>query len=475
MNEQEKEQLIMSAIDNFPRGLNSLNLLGNQEFINWLIPLTSALRESDFWPHERILRMQTVCFNNLFKYLAGSSQFWSNYFQKYNFQIDSPLTLTDLKKLPIVDKEIIIRQRKEWIVSRQNGTDEKIHLFTTSGTTGVVLPIVAGDRELITGMLPSFFRNPVFTENLLRDLLARKFILDFGRGTVAHFRSFADAFVLDNFTPLAKKEVRRQIYEKIISMAPVMIRGHASVILELTRYVEEDGVSLPFFAVNLNGEGLAYDEKLFIRNTFKVPILQRYTSREAGMIGSECPVHFGKGYYHLHRERIIVEIIDENGKHVKKGETGEIVLTILDRKIMPIIRYAIKDRGRIVTKECVCGRKSPLLELEGRSKDLIILPGGKTFSFLLFRVMFIADADLRKRIKQFQIVQETSDHLKITIVAEPLFNEKEKRILSMKFSYLLDNTIKVSIEQVKRIETSYGEKSNAFISLSEARGEKDRS
>jgi len=44
MNKQIKIDTIVSLVEDFPSGLNHLDLAGNKEFINWFLPRLEILR-----------------------------------------------------------------------------------------------------------------------------------------------------------------------------------------------------------------------------------------------------------------------------------------------------------------------------------------------------------------------------------------------------------------------------------------------
>ena len=64
---------------------------------------------------------------------------------------------------------------------------------------------------------------------------------------------------------------------------------------------------------------------------------------------------------------------------VPRGETGELVVTGLNKKHMPIIRYRVGDLGRWAAGSCGCGRKEPLFEILGRCDDRIHVGGAHLF------------------------------------------------------------------------------------------------
>ena len=58
---------------------------------------------------------------------------------------------------------------------------------------------------------------------------------------------------------------------------------------------------------------------------------------------------------HLRENNVIAEIIDENGRPLPDGETGELVITTIGMEAMPLIRYRTGDFTRILPGICPCG------------------------------------------------------------------------------------------------------------------------
>ena len=76
-----------------------------------------------------------------------------------------------------------------------------------------------------------------------------------------------------------------------------------------------------------------------------------------------------------------MEIIDPKTlKPVPDGEVGELVLTLLRRRGMPILRYRTKDLTYILPGECPCGRvHRRIARFVGRSDDMMIVGGVNCF------------------------------------------------------------------------------------------------
>jgi len=95
-------------------------------------------------------------------------------------------------------------------------------------------------------------------------------------------------------------------------------------------------------------------------------------------VGFECPYQNGM---HVWEDSYLVEVINpETLQPVAEGEVGELVLTTLRRKAMPIIRYRTRDLTRVLPDECPCGRKHiRLARMLGRSDDMLIVRGVNVF------------------------------------------------------------------------------------------------
>ncbi|MDD5208599.1 MAG: acyl-CoA reductase [Elusimicrobiales bacterium] len=104
-----------------------------------------------------------------------------------------------------------------------------------------------------------------------------------------------------------------------------------------------------------------------------------YATADAGVVGFQCPVCV-KGQHHIFSSSQFIEFVDQDTMApVKEGAVGELVVTCLSKKSMPIIRYRVGDLGRWIMKPCACGRKEHLFEILGRCDDRIHVGGAHLF------------------------------------------------------------------------------------------------
>jgi phenylacetate-CoA ligase len=95
-------------------------------------------------------------------------------------------------------------------------------------------------------------------------------------------------------------------------------------------------------------------------------------------VGSECSRQAG---LHIFEDHFYPEIIDPSTcKPLPDGAEGELVLTTLSKKAMPMIRYRTRDITAIEPQPCACGRTLRRIRRIGRrSDDMFIIRGVNVF------------------------------------------------------------------------------------------------
>jgi phenylacetate-CoA ligase len=103
-------------------------------------------------------------------------------------------------------------------------------------------------------------------------------------------------------------------------------------------------------------------------------------------VAFECE---GKCGMHLWEDNFILEIINPaSGQPVSEGETGELVLTSINREAMPLLRYRTRDLTSIIPGACACGRTHRRIHrITGRSDDMFIVRGVNIFPQQIERVL----------------------------------------------------------------------------------------
>ena len=95
-------------------------------------------------------------------------------------------------------------------------------------------------------------------------------------------------------------------------------------------------------------------------------------------VSGEC--EFKEGM-HINEDHFLAEILDPNDFHaLEEGEYGELVLTSLTKKSLPMIRYRTKDITCLSYQPCKCGRTTArMARLKGRTDDMLVVKGVNVF------------------------------------------------------------------------------------------------
>ena len=95
-------------------------------------------------------------------------------------------------------------------------------------------------------------------------------------------------------------------------------------------------------------------------------------------VAGECPEKCGM---HITEDIFYPEIVDpQTGKVLPDGETGELVLTSLEREAMPLLRYRTRDLTSMDRSPCGCGRTTArIAQPRGRTDDMFVFKGINVF------------------------------------------------------------------------------------------------
>jgi phenylacetate-coenzyme A ligase PaaK-like adenylate-forming protein len=249
----------------------------------------------------------------------------------------------------------------------------------------------------------------------------------------------------------------RNLALEIARIDPVCLYAYPSFLDALLDGLKSTGIRLRSLRHVLTGsEVVDHHLRQRTRSIAGLDIADNYGSTE-GFVAWQCD----RGKYHVNSEHVLVEIVDEGGAPSRPGEMGRVLLTTLQNRLMPLVRYEIGDYAIASTEPCKCGRTPPLLErVVGRSVNLFRLRGGKLLSPWLLM------GALRDRIelKQYQIVQHAIDRFEITLVIDQPWLPEQERLLREDFSRIIGNEVELSLQRVASIGRTPGRKFMSTVS-----------
>jgi phenylacetate-CoA ligase len=106
-------------------------------------------------------------------------------------------------------------------------------------------------------------------------------------------------------------------------------------------------------------------------------IFSTYASTEIATSFCECNERRGG---HLRPELLIVEIVDADGAPLPAGQEGEVVVTPLGVRGMPLVRFRTGDVSFLIEEPCACGRRTArLAPILGRKNQMLKFKGATVF------------------------------------------------------------------------------------------------
>lgn len=166
--------------------------------------------------------------------------------------------------------------------------------------------------------------------------------------------------------------------EHIREFHPDVLIGTPTWVHRLTLEAGADLHALGIKYILLSSQPMPRTLRAQLESAWGSTVIDAYATSECACgIASEC--EHGDGL-HIAETEFWIEIVDpETGQPVPDGQEGEIVITSLSRRGMPLVRYRIGDISRFLpdSPSCACGlplRK--IAPIKGRVDHMLIVGSG---------------------------------------------------------------------------------------------------
>jgi phenylacetate-CoA ligase len=179
-------------------------------------------------------------------------------------------------------------------------------------------------------------------------------------------------------------------------------------------------------------------------------------------VAQECPHKAG---LHIWWDVFYPEVIHpETGKTLGEGEVGELVITTLTKRGIPLIRYRTRDNVSITYERCKCGRTAPRIsKIKGRTDDMIVVRGINVFPSQIEHVLLSIEGTQ----PHYQLIVDRKagelDELEILVeVEEKIFSDEVKKLQTLadkikrEIGSILGIGAKVKLVEPRTIERSEG-------------------
>lgn len=194
-----------------------------------------------------------------------------------------------------------------------------------------------------------------------------------------------------------------------------------SYALTISEKAEEMGVDirkLPVRIASFGAEPFTLAMRKEVEERMGLKAYETYGLTE--MMGPGVCFECEAGSLHINEDHIFPEIVDPATlKPVKPGTKGELVLTALQRRAMPLLRYRTRDLTSLKEERCACGRTLVVMDrILGRSDDMMIIGGVNIFPSQIEAL--ILDFTEIEPLYQIRIYKKGHlDAIKVDVEAKP--------------------------------------------------------
>lgn len=164
----------------------------------------------------------------------------------------------------------------------------------------------------------------------------------------------------------------------------------------------------------LGGEQLGARQRALLRSAFGCTLRNSYGAAEFCAIANECHLE----QLHLNDDWVVLEGVDAQGRPVGDGELSHSTwLTNLANRVQPLLRYQLTDRIRRLPGRCACGNPLPVIEVQGRSDDTLLLPGRDGRPVALLPLALETVLEEQAGVLQFQLLRHADGTLELRLPA----------------------------------------------------------
>ncbi len=297
---------------------------------------------------------------NILNYAYKNVNFYNTLYNQYIHK--EYIESTDIAILPIIKKDAVINNY-DTIISHEQKNN--MIIVSTSGTTGLPLKVKWTKSDFTQSNFYTWLLRKKWYDISPND----KFITFHSSASTGEQCVLLDVILYNNERTLSlgRYKYDEAILDRYISLIlefqPKWILGQPSIILILARHIKKKKVVMDSLRyIELNGEFVENRVYQELKGIFNIPIANLYGSVEFNGIALTCPY----GNMHILENNVYVE--DEL-------YSGQLIVTGLVNKAMPLLRYAIGDIGHIDRKtKCKCGCNGGILKLQrGRESEVITI------------------------------------------------------------------------------------------------------
>jgi len=241
--------------------------------------------------------------------------------------------------------------------------------------------------------------------------------------TSGHFASYVTMQRLREINPLLAPAVRcfsilqctSALVDALNAFKPTVIATYPTAAAMLADEADRGCLTCRPREIWSGGETLSPTVRSRLEHVLACTVRNSYGASEFLPIAWEC----GHGCLHVNADWVILEPVDEHARAMPAGELSyTTLLTNLANPVQPLIRYDLGDQIILHPGNCTCGSSLPVIEVQGRRDDALVMAGqhGRTVTLLPLALTTVLED--QAGVFDFQLEQR-NDHTLALRLAVP--------------------------------------------------------
>ena len=315
---------------------------------------------------------------------------------------DPKLKLAELQEFTSVRRRIGESYLDKYVIWESSGSSHQPGVFVQDATAMAVYDALETLRRSVPRFLHRCY-DPMF--------LAER--VAFVGATNGHFASVVSIQRLRQINPLMAKTVRcfsilrstATLVEELNAFAPTVIVTYPTAAALLADVAGRGLLRFKPMEVWTGGEKLSAAARQRVALGLGCSVRNSYGASEFLSMGWEC----ARGRMHANSDWVILEPVDERGRPTPVGEpSNSTLLTNLANHVQPLIRYDLGDKITMRRERCDCGSHLPVIEVEGRCDDPLVMAGRDGQAVTLLPLALTTVLEDVAGVFDFQLIQR--DH-----------------------------------------------------------------
>ncbi len=340
--------------------------------------------EIEKMPREQLRMLQVQKLKDTIN-VCLNSPFYKKRLGELGITADSIQTPEDIRKIPFTTKQDLRENYPFGLVG--GNMNEAVRLHSSSGTTGQPTVVVYSEHD-ICSWANMIARNMYMVGCRKEDVFQNS--SGYGMFTGGLGFQYGSEWLGCMTLPAGSGFTKRQI-KFITDFGTTCLHAIPSYAIRLAEVIKDEGIDISktkLHTLFIGAEPHTEEQRRRIEKMLGVKAYNSFgmTEMNGPGVAFECKYQDGM---HLWEDNYIVEIVDPDTlEPVPDGEMGEMVLTTLDRTMMPILRYRTRDLTRIIPGECKCGRTHRRIDrIKGRTDDMFIIKGVNVFPMQVEKIL----------------------------------------------------------------------------------------